>query len=134
VTEALAFVTLVVRDYHVDIRYFTVRRPSGSRIHQGLRVRRSASAATSRSISACSITTRAERWCAVSRPPGSSPNPTPVHVGQSKAGKSQDFAVLCERLAVARAVSVQDMKQTLAENAVRVFAFAGINATFDPFD
>ena len=36
-----------------------------------------------------------------------------------------------ERLAVARGVSLQKMRQTLSANATRVFAFDGIDAAFE---
>lgn len=41
---------------------------------------------------------------------------------------------LSHRLADLRAVTVQEMRQTLAANAERIFAFAGVNVTFDPLE
>jgi len=48
-----------------------------------------------------------------------------------KCNKPGDVLGLCQRLADLRAVSVQEMRETLADNAERVCAFAGIDVTFD---
>ena len=45
-----------------------------------------------------------------------------------------DMVGLSERLAVLRAVSVREMKHTLAANAERVCAFAGIDLAFEPLE
>ena len=42
-----------------------------------------------------------------------------------------DVTATAERLAVARGVSLQKMRQTLSANATTVFAFAGIDVAFE---
>lgn len=48
-----------------------------------------------------------------------------------KRNEPGDVVGLCERLAGLRAVSVQEMRRTLAANSERVCAFAGIDVTFE---
>jgi Tat protein secretion system quality control protein TatD with DNase activity len=44
----------------------------------------------------------------------------------------EDPVALSERLAAARSISVEELRSVVAANATRVFAFAGIQATFEP--
>ena len=54
------------------------------------------------------------------------PSPT---VGE-RASEPSDVASMGERLAKVRGMSVLEMRDTLAENARSVFAFAGIDTIF----
>lgn len=56
----------------------------------------------------------------------------PFTTADPQRNQPQDTAAFSERLAAVRSMSVEELRSIVAENATRVFAFAGIPASFEP--